>query len=38
VAHYAYVLDRGRIVMQGNGPSLLNNPQVTQTYLGGKAE
>lgn len=38
VAHYAYVLDRGRIVMEGSGPSLLNNPQVARTYLGGKAE
>jgi branched-chain amino acid transport system ATP-binding protein len=38
VAHYAYVLDRGHIVLEGSGPSLLNNPQVAHTYLGGKAE
>jgi branched-chain amino acid transport system ATP-binding protein len=37
VAHYAYVLDRGRIVLEGTGKSLLDNDQVAQTYLGGRA-
>jgi branched-chain amino acid transport system ATP-binding protein len=34
LADYAYVLDRGRIVLEGTGESLLNNEQVAQTYLG----
>ncbi|HEX9990588.1 MAG TPA: ABC transporter ATP-binding protein [Chloroflexia bacterium] len=37
IADYAYVLDRGRIVLEGTGQSLLNNEQVARTYLGGKA-
>ena len=37
IAHYAYVLDRGRIVLEGTGESLLNNEQVAHTYLGGRA-
>ncbi|MDQ6693466.1 MAG: ABC transporter ATP-binding protein [Chloroflexota bacterium] len=38
IADYAYVLDRGQIVLQGTGASLLNNKQVARTYLGGAAE
>jgi branched-chain amino acid transport system ATP-binding protein len=34
IAHYAYVLDRGRIVLEGTGEALLNNEQVARTYLG----
>jgi len=37
IADYAYVLDRGRIVLEGTGQSLLNNEQVVRTYLGGTA-
>lgn len=37
IADYAYVLDRGRIVLEGDGKSLLNNEQVARTYLGGRA-
>jgi branched-chain amino acid transport system ATP-binding protein len=37
IADYAYVLDRGRIVLEGTGQSLLNNEQVARTYLGGTA-
>jgi branched-chain amino acid transport system ATP-binding protein len=35
IAHYAYVLDRGRIVLEGTGQSLMHNEQVVHTYLGG---
>ena len=35
VADYAYVMDRGRIVLEGTGQSLLNNEQVARTYMGG---
>jgi branched-chain amino acid transport system ATP-binding protein len=34
IAHYAYVLDRGRIVLEGTGEALLNNEHVARTYLG----
>ena len=35
IAHYGYVLDRGRIALEGTGESLLHNEQVESTYLGG---
>lgn len=35
IAHYAYVLDRGTIALDGTGESLLHNEQVESTYLGG---
>jgi branched-chain amino acid transport system ATP-binding protein len=35
IAHYAYVLDRGRIALEGTGEELLHNEQVANTYLGG---
>jgi branched-chain amino acid transport system ATP-binding protein len=38
IAHYAYVLDRGRIALEGTGQELLGNEQVARTYLGGRAE
>jgi branched-chain amino acid transport system ATP-binding protein len=38
VAHYAYVLERGQIVLEGPGADLLRNPQVERAYLGGHVE
>lgn len=35
IADYAYVLEVGNIVMEGNGQELLNNPKVKEAYLGG---
>lgn len=35
IAHRAYVLETGKIVLEGTGPALLQNPQVRQAYLGG---
>ena len=37
VADNAYVLERGRIVLSGSGESLLNTPEVQETYLGQRA-
>jgi branched-chain amino acid transport system ATP-binding protein len=37
VADHAYVMERGRIVLSGSGQSLLNTPEVQQTYLGQRA-
>jgi branched-chain amino acid transport system ATP-binding protein len=34
MAHHAYVLERGNIVMQGGGQELLNNAELKATYLG----
>lgn len=34
IADYAYVLDRGRIALEGTGAELLKNEQVAKTYLG----
>jgi branched-chain amino acid transport system ATP-binding protein len=34
LAHRAYVLETGRIVLEGEGASLLNNPYVKKAYLG----
>lgn len=34
IADYAYVLETGRITLQGTGPELLRNPQVQAAYLG----
>ena len=34
IADYAYVLEVGNIVMEGNGQELLNNPKVKEAYLG----
>ncbi len=33
-AHYAYVIESGRIKLEGTGKELLNNPTVKQSYLG----
>ncbi|UVJ42995.1 ABC transporter ATP-binding protein [Pseudomonas sp. LS1212] len=35
VADRAYVLENGRVVMQGTGEALLNDPKVRDAYLGG---
>jgi len=35
IAHYAYVLETGSIVLQGTGEELLNDERVIQAYLGG---
>lgn len=34
VADRAYVLENGRVVMQGKGKDLLNDPHVKMAYLG----
>lgn len=35
IAHYAYVLEVGRVVMEAPGADLLKNPKVKEAYLGG---
>lgn len=35
VAHYAYILEVGRVVLEGPGRELLENPKVKEAYLGG---
>jgi branched-chain amino acid transport system ATP-binding protein len=35
IAHRAYVLETGKIVLEGDAHELLHNPQVTSAYLGG---
>ncbi|MHB8926379.1 MAG: ABC transporter ATP-binding protein [Bacillota bacterium] len=37
VADYAYVLENGRIVLEGTGAELARNPKVEAAYLGGQA-
>ncbi len=37
LADHAYVLERGRISLSGDGASLLDNAEVQQTYLGKRA-
>ncbi|MBI2246801.1 MAG: ABC transporter ATP-binding protein, partial [Armatimonadetes bacterium] len=34
VAHYAYVLEGGRLVLEGAAAELLENPNVQELYLG----
>ena len=34
VADHAYVLETGRVTMQGPGPELLANDEVRRAYLG----
>jgi branched-chain amino acid transport system ATP-binding protein len=34
ICHRAYVLENGRIVLEGTGQELLNNPHVREAYLG----
>ena len=35
VAHYAYILEVGRVVLEGPGKQLLEDPKVKDAYLGG---
>jgi len=35
IAHKAYVLEVGRIALEGEGEALLQNPKVREAYLGG---
>jgi len=35
IAHRAYVIETGRVVMEGTGKELLNNEAVKKAYLGG---
>jgi branched-chain amino acid transport system ATP-binding protein len=34
IADYAYVVEKGRIALEGTGPQLLGNPEVAKRYLG----
>ena len=34
IAHYAYVLEVGEVVLEGPGGELIRNPQVREAYLG----
>ncbi len=34
LAHYAYVIENGRIAAEGDGPALLANGQIRESYLG----
>ncbi|NAT15515.1 ABC transporter ATP-binding protein, partial [Pseudomonas syringae pv. actinidifoliorum] len=35
IADRAYVLENGRVVMQGTGKQLMSDPKVRDAYLGG---
>jgi branched-chain amino acid transport system ATP-binding protein len=35
ISHRGYVMETGRIVLQGSAQELLQNPQVRDAYLGG---
>ncbi len=35
ISHFGYVLETGRVVVQGDSASLRQNPQVKSAYLGG---
>ena len=37
IASYGYVLDRGKIVVEGEARSLATNPAVIDAYIGGRA-
>jgi branched-chain amino acid transport system ATP-binding protein len=34
IANYGYVLETGKIVLEGDGAALLDDPQVRKAYLG----
>jgi branched-chain amino acid transport system ATP-binding protein len=38
IAHHGYVLEVGRVVLEGSGAELLANPHLQQAYLGEAAE
>lgn len=35
IAHYAYVLETGKIVLHGKAEEVAKNPRVMEAYLGG---
>ena len=35
ISHYGYVIENGKIVLEGVGNELLHNPKVQEAYLGG---
>ena len=35
IAHYAYVLETGKIVLHGKADEVAKNPRVMEAYLGG---
>jgi branched-chain amino acid transport system ATP-binding protein len=35
IAHYAYIMENGKIVLAGSDAEILNNPRVIQAYLAG---
>jgi branched-chain amino acid transport system ATP-binding protein len=35
IAHFAYIMENGKIVLAGSNAEMLNNPRVIQAYLGG---
>ena len=37
IAHYAYVLQTGRIVLDGPAAALRSDPRIRDAYLGGEA-
>lgn len=38
IAHYGYVLENGRLVVEGRGEELLSHPHLQEAYLGGSLE
>ena len=36
LSHRAYVIQTGKIVMEGKSDDLLHNPEIEEAYLGGK--
>jgi branched-chain amino acid transport system ATP-binding protein len=38
IAHFAYVLENGRLVLNGRGEELLTHPHLKEAYLGGSLE
>ncbi len=36
IAHYAYVMETGRIVLHGKAEDIANDPRVMEAYLGGR--
>ncbi len=37
IAHHAYVLEHGRLVLEGSARQLAEDPRVQAAYLGGRA-
>lgn len=35
IANYAYILEVGKIILEGKGKQMLNDPRVKEAYLGG---